>query len=179
MKVEDLIKEKAAKIKLLILDVDGVLTNGRITMNERGEEVKSFNVKDGLGLKMLMSAGIEVVIITGRQSIVVAHRARELGIKEVCQGVTDKREVCRRLIDKKGLMKLEVCCIGDDLPDLSMFVEAGLRIAVADAVKEVREEADFVTRKKGGYGAVREACELLLKSQGAWPRIGFTEQSAG
>ncbi|MBU0990512.1 MAG: phenylphosphate carboxylase subunit delta, partial [Proteobacteria bacterium] len=83
MKVEDLIKEKAAKIKLLILDVDGVLTNGRITMNERGEEVKSFNVKDGFGLKMLMSAGIEVVIITGRQSIVVAHRARELGIKEV------------------------------------------------------------------------------------------------
>lgn len=172
-------KEKAASIKLLILDVDGVLTDGRITMNERGEEVKSFNVKDGLGLKMLMSAGIEVVIITGRKSMVVEHRAKELGIDEVWQGIKDKKALCKKIIGEKGLKKKEVCCIGDDLPDLAMFMEAGLRIAVADGVEEVREEADFVTKKKGGYGAVREACEWILKSKGAWPKIGFTEQTRG
>jgi len=172
-------KEKAASIKLLILDVDGVLTDGRITMNERGEEVKSFDVKDGLGLKMLMSTGIEVVVITGRKSMVVEHRAKELGIDEVWQGIKDKRALCKRIIREKGFEKKEICCIGDDLPDLAMFMEAGLRIAVADGVEEVREKADFVTKKKGGCGAVREACELILKSKGAWPKIGFTEQSGG
>ncbi|MCJ7684537.1 MAG: HAD-IIIA family hydrolase [Desulfobacteraceae bacterium] len=172
-------KEKAARIKLLILDVDGVLTDGRITINERGEEVKSFNVKDGLGLKMLMSTGIEVVIITGRKSMVVEYRARELGIDEVWQGIKDKRVLCKKIIGEKGLEKEEVCCIGDDLPDLAMFMEAGLRIAVADGVEEVREEADFVTKKKGGYGAVREACEWILKSKGAWLKIAFTGQSGG
>ncbi len=172
-------KEKPASIKLLILDVDGVLTDGRITMNERGEEVKSFDVKDGLGLKMLMSTGVEVVIITGRKSMVVEHRAKELGIDEVWQGIKDKRALSRKIIEEKGLEKNEVCCIGDDLPDLAMFMEAGLRIAVADGVEEVREEADFVTKKKGGYGAVREACEWILKSKGAWSKIGFTDQSGG
>ncbi|MBC8175908.1 MAG: HAD-IIIA family hydrolase [Deltaproteobacteria bacterium] len=172
-------KEKSASIKLLILDVDGVLTDGRITLNERGEEVKSFDVKDGLGLKMLMSTGVEVVIITGRKSMVVEHRAKELGIDEVWQGIKDKRALSRKIIEEKGLEKNEVCCIGDDLPDLAMFMEAGLRIAVADGVEEVREEADFVTKKKGGCGAVREACEWILKSKGAWPKIGFTEQSGG
>ena len=172
-------KEKSASIKLLILDVDGVLTDGRITLNERGEEVKSFDVKDGLGLKMLMSTGVEVVIITGRKSMVVEHRAKELGIDEVWQGIKDKRALSRKIIEEKGLEKNEVCCIGDDLPDLAMFMEAGLRIAVADGVEEVREEADFVTKKKGGCGAVREACEWILKSKGAWPKIGFTEQRRG
>ena len=172
-------REKAATIKLLILDVDGVLTDGRITMNERGEEVKSFNVKDGLGLKILMSAGIEVVIITGRKSMVVEHRAKELGIEKVYQGIADKGKLCREIIGEKGLKRGEVCCIGDDLPDLAMFMEAGFNIAVADAVEEVREEADFVTRKKGGDGAVREACEWILKSRGAWSKIGFTEQTGG
>lgn len=172
-------KEKSASIKLLILDVDGVLTDGRITMNERGEEIKSFNVKDGLGLKMLMSAGIEVVIITGRKSMVVEHRAKELGIDEVWQGIKDKKALCKKIIGEKGLKKKEVCCIGDDLPDLAMFMEAGLRIAVADGAEEVREKADFVTKKRGGYGAVREACEWILKSKGTWPKIDFTEQTGG
>ena len=172
-------KKKAASIKVLILDVDGVLTDGRITLNERGDEVKSFNVKDGLGLKILMSTGIEVVIITGRKSMVVEHRARELGIDEVWQGIKDKRALCKKIIGEKGLKKKEVCCIGDDLPDLAMFMETGLRIAVADAVEEVGKKADFVTKKNGGYVAVREACEWILRSRGAWPKIGFTEQSGG
>ncbi len=164
---------------MLILDVDGVLTDGRITINEKGEEVKSFNVKDGLGLKILMSTGIEVVIITGRKSMVVKHRAKELGIDEVWQGIKDKRMLCKKIIGEKGLKKEEVCCIGDDLPDLAMFMEAGLRIAVADGVEEICEEADFVTKKNGGYTAVREVCEWILNSKGVWPKIGFTEQSGG
>ena len=172
-------EEKTADIKLLFLDVDGVLTDGRITLSGSGEETKSFNVKDGLGLKLLMSAGIEVVIITGRESMVVTHRARELGIDGIFQGCADKQALCRQLIEERGLKKVEVCCIGDDLPDLAMFMETGLRVAVADAVREVRQEADFVTEKNGGYGAVREACEWILKRQGAWPKNGFTEQSGG
>ena len=161
-------EEKAAKIKLVFLDVDGVMTDGRITMNSQGEETKSFNVKDGLGLKMLMSGGVDVVIVTGRSSQVVEHRANDLGIEEVHQGVTDKNLLCRQIIKDREFTKQEICCIGDDLMDLPMFSEAGLCIAVADAVKEVREAADFITRSKGGFGAVREACEWLLKCQGKW-----------
>ena len=170
-------EDKAAGIKLLFLDVDGVLTDGRITLNEKGEEVKSFDVKDGFGLKLLMRDGIEVVIVTGRRSRVVAHRARELGIHEVYQGISDKRLVCRRLIEKRGLRKSQVGSVGDDLPDLAMFRESGLCITVADAAREVREEADFITSKRGGHGAVREICEWILKCRGCWPRIAFTEQS--
>jgi 3-deoxy-D-manno-octulosonate 8-phosphate phosphatase (KDO 8-P phosphatase) len=161
-------EEKAAKIKLVFLDVDGVMTDGRITMDTQGKETKSFCVKDGLGLRMLMSGGVDVVIVTGRSSQVVEHRARDLGIEEVHQGVTDKNLLCRQIIKDRGFTKQEICCIGDDLADLPMFSEAGLCIAVADAVKEVREAADFITRSKGGFGAVREACEWLLKCQGKW-----------
>jgi 3-deoxy-D-manno-octulosonate 8-phosphate phosphatase (KDO 8-P phosphatase) len=161
-------EEKAAKIKLVFLDVDGVMTDGRITMDTQGKETKSFCVKDGLGLRMLMSGGVDVVIVTGRSSQVVEHRANDLGIEEVHQGVTDKNLLCRQIIKDRGFTKQEICCIGDDLADLPMFSEAGLCIAVADAVKEVREAADFITRSKGGFGAVREACEWLLKCQGKW-----------
>lgn len=166
-------------IKLLFVDVDGVLTDGRITMNEKGQEIKSFHVKDGLGLKMLMSAGIEVVILTGRTSGAVAHRAKELGIMALYQGSADKGVVCRQILREKGLGKGDAGCIGDDLPDLAMFREAGLRIAVADAAEEVRRKADFVTSAKGGHGAVREACEWILKRQGEWPKNGFTELTGG
>ena len=166
-------------MKLLFLDVDGVLTDGRITLNERGEEVKSFDVKDGYGLKLLMADGIEVAIVTGRRSRVVAHRARELGIEEVHQGISDKGPLCRGLIEKRGLTRSQVGCVGDDLPDLAMFQEAGLCMTVADAAGEVRERADYITSKRGGHGAVREICEWILKCRGRWPRIAFTEQSRG
>ena len=162
-------EDKAAGIKLLFLDVDGVLTDGRITLNENGEEIKTFDVKDGLGLKLLMSEGVEIVIVTGRRSRAVAHRARELGIREVYQGVSDKSAVCRRLIAQKGLQKSEVGSVGDDLPDLAMFRESGLRITVADAAREVREQADFITNKRGGHGAIREVSEWILKCRGRWP----------
>jgi 3-deoxy-D-manno-octulosonate 8-phosphate phosphatase (KDO 8-P phosphatase) len=171
-----MLSEKASKIKMLLLDVDGVMTDGCITMNDRGEETKAFNVKDGLGLKMLMSSGVEVVILTGRKSQVLALRAEELGIEKVYQGVKDKNTLCKQLRKVKDFKKEQVCSLGDDLPDLAMFMESGLNIAVADAVKEVREAADFITKSKGGFGAVRETCELILKSQGKWRGVlaGFT-----
>ncbi len=161
-------EEKAAKIKLLFLDVDGVMTDGRITIDARGEEIKTFDVKDGQGLKMLMSSGVEVVIISGRKSPVLEHRAKDLGIEGLYMGIDDKKALCRQLIKEKGLEKDEICSMGDDLPDLAMFSESGLRIAVADAAKEVRGAADLITRSRGGRGAVREACEWLLKCKGQW-----------
>lgn len=170
-----MLEEKAAGIRLLILDVDGVLTNGRITLNDRGEETKSFDVKDGLGLQMLASQDIEVVILTGRTSKAVAHRAKELGIEDVYQGIVDKRATLQALIREKGLHRSQVCCMGDDLPDLAMFKESGICIAVSDAVSEIRQEADFVTRKKGGFGAVREACDWILRCKGRSPKMDFTE----
>ncbi len=159
----------ATRIELLILDVDGVMTDGRIIMNERGEEIKRFYARDGYGLKRLLDAGIDVVIITGRKSKALEHRAKELGIQEIYQGVMEKESLCRALIERKKLIKDQVCCIGDDLPDLSMFNQVGISIAVADAVAEVRDAASYVTKNKGGHGAVREICELILKAQKRWP----------
>jgi 3-deoxy-D-manno-octulosonate 8-phosphate phosphatase (KDO 8-P phosphatase) len=123
-----------------------------------------------------MSSGIEVVIMTGRRSQILALRAEELGIEEVYQGVKNKDILCKQLRKIKKLKKDQVCSLGDDLPDLAMFMRSGLSIAVADAVKEVREAADFITKNKGGFGAVREVCELILKCQGKWRGVlaGFT-----
>jgi 3-deoxy-D-manno-octulosonate 8-phosphate phosphatase (KDO 8-P phosphatase) len=158
----------AAKIKLLLLDVDGVMTDGSIVMDGEGKETKTFNVKDGMGLRLLMAQGIEVAIISGRSSGAVGHRAKDLGIETVYQGASDKKAICRKLMGEKGLGPEQVCAMGDDLADLPMLGEAGLGIAVADAAREVREAADFITKSRGGSGAVREACELLLRSQGKW-----------
>lgn len=159
----------AKAIKLLILDVDGVMTDGRIIVNEHGEEIKRFHARDGYGLKRLLGEGIGVVLITGRKSKALEHRAKELGIHELYQGVAQKESLCREIIERKKLIKDQVCCIGDDLPDLSMFNQVGISIAVADAAPEVLEAASYVTKQKGGKGAVREICELILKAQQRWP----------
>ena len=161
--------DPASRVSLLFLDVDGVMTDGRIALDEDGRETKSFHVKDGLGLKLLMSAGIEVVIVTGRISAAVTRRAEELGIHEVHQGIDEKGRFCRQFREKRGLPVASVACLGDDLPDLEMFHESGMPMAVADAAAEVRAAARYVTRRKGGAGAVREACEYLLKARGKWP----------
>ena len=164
-------------IELLILDVDGVLTDGRIIMNDLGQETKYFNVKDGHGLRLLMNAGIDVAIITGRESEVVKRRASDLGIEILFQGVKDKESVCRNLIEEKGLEKDQVCCMGDDLPDIPMFKCSGLPVAVADAAPEARESAAYITKAPGGFGAVREMCEIILKAKNAWPKIeGIAEK---
>jgi YrbI family 3-deoxy-D-manno-octulosonate 8-phosphate phosphatase len=163
-----MIELRAEKIRLIFLDVDGILTDGCIVINDQGEESKCFHVRDGLGLKLLMGSGIDVVIITGRQSDLVEYRLRELGIREIHQGVRDKGGLAKRLIEEKALGKAQVCCMGDDLPDIPMFRETGLPITVPEAPLEVRKAASHVTKAGGGRGAVREICELILKSQNRW-----------
>ena len=118
-----------------------------------------------------MSHGIDVALISGRESSAVKRRANELGINLVYQGISDKKAVVQQLKQEKKLVKEEICCMGDDLPDLMLFEEAGLRIAVADGVEEIREAADLVTERAGGRGAVREACEYILRCQGKWPGV--------
>jgi 3-deoxy-D-manno-octulosonate 8-phosphate phosphatase (KDO 8-P phosphatase) len=166
-----MIDQKAKKIKMLILDVDGVMTDGRIVMNDLGQEIKFFNVKDGHGIRLLLKAGIDVAIITGRESEAVRLRAADLGIQIVYQGVKDKESVCKNIMNEKGLVKEQVCCIGDDLPDIPMLGCAGLPVAVADGTYETRKSAIYVTKASGGGGAVREMCEIILKAKGAWPKI--------
>ena len=163
------LEDQAAKVQLLVLDVDGVMTDGRIRLDARGEEIKVFDVKDGYGLKRLMGAGVEVAIITGRSSGAVAGRAEDLGIREVHQGVADKGEVLDRLMEERGLEADALCCVGDDLPDLPLLERAGLAVAVGDAVAEVRNVASLITKRKGGQGAVREVCEIILAAKGLWP----------
>ncbi len=166
-----MIDKKAEKIQLLILDVDGVMTDGRIVMNDLGQEIKFFNVKDGYGIRQLLNAGIDVAIITGRESETVRRRAEDLKIPIVYQGIKDKEAVCKKIMEEKGLVKEQVCCMGDDLPDIPMLNCAGLPVAVSDAAFETREMAAYVTKTPGGYGAVREVCELILKAKDAWPKI--------
>ncbi len=160
----------AVNIKTLILDVDGVLTDGRIIVNERGEESKSFHVRDGQGLRLLMDAGIDVIIISGRKSDAVSHRAKELGIHDVYQGIKDKGALLKKLIKQKKIENQHLCCVGDDLADLPLFRQAALSIAVADAAPEVRHAAGIITKNGGGNGAVREACEMILKDLGIWEK---------
>lgn len=161
-------EQKARAIKLLLMDVDGVMTDGRLWIGPEGEVFKCFHVRDGVGLKCLMARGIQVALVTGRKSATLDQRARELGISEVYQGVEEKRDLARALRRNKGLNKDQVCAVGDDLLDLGLFEEAGLKVAVADAVKEVRERADIITKRRGGEGAVRELCEWMLKARGEW-----------
>lgn len=164
-------REKIKPIKLLILDVDGVLTDGKIIYNDRGEEIKAFHVRDGHGLKLLMRAGIGIALITGRKSKVVLHRARDLGIKNVYQRVTNKIEVYEKILKGEKLKDENVGFVGDDLVDIPVLKRVGFSAAVGDAIPEVREVADYVASKKGGEGAVREICELLLKVQNKWEEI--------
>jgi 3-deoxy-D-manno-octulosonate 8-phosphate phosphatase (KDO 8-P phosphatase) len=160
-----------AKIRLLLLDVDGVMTDGRITYSNDGGESKSFDVKDGHGLKLLQRAGVEVGIITGRQSAVVARRAKELGIELVYQGVKDKLVPFNEILEKRGLSPEEVAYVGDDVVDLPVMRRVGFAATVADAVEDVKPFADLVTKRDGGRGAVREICDFLLKESGRWADV--------
>ncbi len=162
------LKERAENIKLLILDVDGVLTDGSIILDNEGNEFKAFHVRDGHGIKMLIRAGIHVAIITGRQSKVVERRARELGIEDVFQRCHDKRAAFSRLIEKYSLKDKEVAYMGDDVVDLSLLKKSGLSAAVADAHDDAKGAAAMITKLRGGRGAAREVCELILKAKGLW-----------
>lgn len=158
--------ERAAKIRLAIFDVDGVLTDGKLCYSDDGRELKSFHVHDGLGLKRLMANGIEVAVITARMSHMVTERTAELGIAHVYQGQESKLTCFEQLIHALKLEPEAVCYTGDDLPDLAVMLRVGLSVAVANAHPWVRERARWSTHLAGGAGAVREVCDMLLAAQG-------------
>ncbi len=160
---------RARSVRGVFLDVDGVLTDGSITFDADGRETKTFNVKDGVGLRMLIKAGTPVCLITGRSSAVVAMRAAELGIDEVYQGVRDKVAVFESVCARWNITPSQAAFVADDLPDLPVFALVGLAVAVADASVDVLSRAHMITRSGGGRGAVREVAELILRSRGDWP----------
>lgn len=158
--------QKAQAIKLVAFDVDGIMTDGRLYFTSLGDEIKAFNVKDGLGLNLLRKTGVEVAIITGRTSELVNRRARDLKIDKLIQGREDKKIALQELIQQEGLTLDQVAYMGDDLPDLGAIRLAGLGVTVADALPIVRQHADFITSSNGGDGAVREFCDWLMQAQG-------------
>ena len=161
-------KEALQKIKCVAMDVDGVLTDGRIIMDSNGVEFKNFDVQDGFGIVFLKKCGIKTAIISARESAVVAHRAKDLKIDKVYVGVYPKLGAYESILEEFKLLDEEVCFIGDDLADLSVMRRCGFSVAVANAVFEVKQIADYVTVKRGGAGAVRETIELILQAQGLW-----------
>jgi len=165
------VQKKAAGIKLLLLDVDGVLTDGGIYIDNHGIETKRFDVRDGQGITLLRRAGVEVGFITGRFSKIVRVRARELGVGIIYQSVQNKAQAYERIKQKSRVADESVAYVGDDLADVPILRRAGLAIVVRDARHEVRPYADYVTQAKGGRGAIREVCELLLKAQGLWEEL--------
>lgn len=163
------LKEKIKKIRLLILDVDGVLTDGKIVLDERGREIKVFNVQDGFGIVLFRRAGHKTAILSARAAKAVEARARDLKIDKVCQDASPKVNVYKRLLRDFKLKDAQVCFVGDDLPDMEVLKRVGVSVAVPDAADEVKKNVDYVTKRRGGDGAVREVVELILKGQGKWP----------
>lgn len=161
------VASRARRIRLAIFDVDGVLTDGTIFLSAKGEETKMFNILDGLGMKMLAASGVQLALLSGRKSDVVRRRAKETGIAHVLQGIGDKLAAYHKLLRTLDLVEEEASFMGDDLPDLPVLRRCGLSLSVPDAPKIVRDHAHYVTRNAGGRGAVREACELLMRAQGS------------
>lgn len=165
------LQQRAAAIELILSDVDGVLTDGSVVFDNQGIETKKFHIADGLGIQLWRRAGYRFGMITGRSSHIVRLRAAELGVELVRQGVEDKLTVVQQVVAELRLRMNQVCFIGDDLPDLAVVQQVGMGVAVADACDELRRAAQFVTKRAGGRGAVREAIETILKAQGRWDDI--------
>jgi 3-deoxy-D-manno-octulosonate 8-phosphate phosphatase (KDO 8-P phosphatase) len=165
------IARRAARLKLLLMDCDGVLTDGRITLLEGGDEQKSFHTRDGHGLVLLHRAGLRSGIISGRRARAVERRARDLGITFVRQGELNKIEAFREVLAEAGVAEAETAFVGDDVTDVPLMRRCGLAVAVADSGPETRAAAHYVTELSGGFGAVREVCELILKAQGRWDEL--------
>lgn len=165
------IKQRARKIKMLILDVDGVLTDGRIIYDSRGNELKCFNVLDGMGLALLGLAKIKVALITAKGSGAVLRRARDIGALEVKQNRLDKLKAFRQILKKHKLTGETICFIGDDLLDLPLMKRVGLACSVPGACSEAKRVAHYITKKQGGKGAVREVVEIILKAQDRWEKL--------
>lgn len=162
---------RARNVRLVILDVDGVLTDGRILYGIGGMELKAFDVQDGHGVKLFHRMGLRTAILTGRTSDIVTRRAEELGIADVVQGSHDKLAAYRELLARHGLADAQAACVGDDVTDLPLLARVGLAVAVPGAVPEARAAAHYVTRRRGGRGAVREVLDLILKAQGLWDQV--------
>ncbi len=160
-----------SNIRLLVLDVDGVMTDGSIYITDAGEEIKAFNSKDGHGIKLLMRGGVDVAIITGRNSRALNHRVKDLGITHMVQGSKDKRPALLELSDKLNIPTTEMAYMGDDVVDLPPMYLCGLRIAPADALEQVKKHCHLITTREGGRGAVREACEYILKQIGKYDEV--------
>lgn len=160
--------EKAKGIRLLLLDVDGVLTDGKLYFNDQGQEMKAFNTLDGHGIKMLRKSGVEVGIITGRESALVARRAADLGIKLIRQGREDKFDALQEILKEYPCELNAIAYMGDDYPDLLVMTKVGLALTVGNAVEAVARHAHWQSERKGGEGAVREACDFIMHSQGTF-----------
>ncbi len=165
------VTDRMEQIQLLLLDVDGVLTDGRLGRTAGGEEIKFFSVSDGLGIRMAQNAGLQVGFLTGRKSKEVESRARELGVEIVVQGSRDKARDLETILAENSLDVSRVAFMGDDLPDLPVLQQVGFSAAPANAAEEVLERVDYVTERKGGEGAVREVVDLLLKAAGKWDEV--------
>ncbi|MCX7991640.1 MAG: HAD family hydrolase [Proteobacteria bacterium] len=167
---EEIIK-KAEKIRLLLMDVDGVLTDGRIIYDNEGRELKFFFVRDGHGIKLLQKSGVKTGIITGRKSEIVVIRAKELGMDYIFQNVGDKGVIIDKIIEEGYFKPEEIAFIGDDIVDIPVFRKVGFKISVPDASYDIRDEVDYITLNYAGKGAVREVCEIILKAKGLWDEI--------
>jgi 3-deoxy-D-manno-octulosonate 8-phosphate phosphatase (KDO 8-P phosphatase) len=165
------VMRRAARVKLLLMDCDGVLTDGRITLMGESDEQKTFHTRDGHGLVMLHRAGLLSGIISGRTSVAVERRARELNINYLHQGTWDKIKEFEQVLAEAGMEETEVAYVGDDVVDIPLMRRAGLAIAVADAGAETQAAAHYVTQLPGGHGAIREVAELILKAQGRWTEL--------
>ncbi len=166
--VDQPLLDRAATVRLMIFDVDGVLTDGSLFMDNDGQEYKAFNSRDGHGMKMLARSGVEIGIITGRSSRIVEHRTRELGIRHVRQGCLDKLAVYLELTRELGLEPAQTAYMGDDVVDLPILLRAGLAVTVQDAHPLVKRHAHWVTPSPGGRGAARELCEMIMVAQGSY-----------
>jgi 3-deoxy-D-manno-octulosonate 8-phosphate phosphatase (KDO 8-P phosphatase) len=159
------LRERASRIRMLVLDVDGVLTDGKLYFDHAGNEMKAFNTRDGMGIKALQRVGIEIAVITGRKSEAVAQRMAQLGVQHVYQGREDKLSAFLHLLEATGLDAQQICFAGDDWIDLPVLLRAGLAVSVADAEERVKQQAHWITSRNGGDGAVREVCNLILAAQ--------------
>lgn len=164
-------KTQLANISLLLLDVDGVLTDGSIIYSDSGEQIKQFNSKDGLGLRLLMDSGIAVGIVTGRKSKALEHRCKNLGVTLLFDGIKDKSTALDHIILQTGVAAEKIAFVGDDLIDLPVMKRVGVSFCVSDACDDVKAHSDIITTQRGGKGAVREICENILKSKGLWDAI--------
>lgn len=160
-----------ATIELLLLDVDGVLTDGSITYSDSGEQIKSFHSRDGLGMRLLMDAGIGIGIITGRKSKALEHRCNNLGITLLFDGIKDKSKALDKIISQTGIPAKKIAFAGDDLMDLPVIKKVGISFCVSDASEDMKPHCDMITSYPGGHGAVREICESILKAKGLWKAI--------